>query len=552
MWSFQGNSDSRTTKRYKGLTILEVILSLLVGLALIVVAFVGYSRVVNRAQNDLELLALKTVAREAQTLLAFSGDETWVTQTGLQAVLEAIEDWSVNTDLDSPFVDSFVVPVENNQWPTVGEIGFIRSPTTLVLVKASEHGWCVITAPPRGVIYGGCLDSETIENEKLTPISAVENGAVPGVPPTDLAGHTLENIPTNPQLKWASIAAGTLHSCGLDTNGGVWCWGRNQQGQLGVNKPGVQNELVPTPVAGNHVFTSITTHSFHSCAIDTEGKAWCWGQGSNYRLGTGNETNQLVPTPVAGNHTFTNVTNAQFHSCAIDTEDKAWCWGYNGTGQLGNGNTATQSVPTPVAGNRSYTTISAGSTTVCALDTNGKAWCWGANTSGEAGVGDTSPRYIPTAVTTNRTFTAISTGEAHSCAIDTVGKAWCWGWNNTGGVGVAGSGYKHTPIEVVSNETFTAITTNLYHSCGLTTENTVLCWGNNGNGQLGDNTTANRHTPAPVLLTAPVNKISAGFYHSCAIDTSGGLWCWGAGSAGALGNGGTVDIPYPTQIINTN
>lgn len=85
----------------------------------------------------------------------------------------------------------------------------------------------------------------------------------------------------------------------------------------------------PQPVAGGYRFVDIAVGSAHTCAIDTDGKAWCWGNQANGRLGNGVTTTAAQPIPVEVNSdlAFIDIGASVSHSCAIDTDGKAWCWG---------------------------------------------------------------------------------------------------------------------------------------------------------------------------------------------------------------------------------
>jgi alpha-tubulin suppressor-like RCC1 family protein len=136
----------------------------------------------------------------------------------------------------------------------------------------------------------------------------------------------------------------------------VFCWGLNAQGQLGYNDQ-VNRDQSGGLVAGPMGTTSVTALSagdYHTCAI-TLGKAYCWGR--NYdgpgQLGDNSQTSRLQPTAVytAGvlsGKTMISISGSDFHTCAVDSTKKAYCWGKNNYGQLGDNTTTTSWVPVPV------------------------------------------------------------------------------------------------------------------------------------------------------------------------------------------------------------
>ena len=203
---------------------------------------------------------------------------------------------------------------------------------------------------------------------------------------------------------------GGPHTCALDTAGKAWCWGGNGLGRLGDGVTGQQNKYAPAPVAGDRTYTTISAGGAHTCALESTGKAWCWGYAHWGQIGDGDTSpeDKYVPVAVAGDRTYTTINPGGAHTCALESTGKAWCWGWNSTGQVGDGDTSQQFkyVPVAVAGDRTYVAIPAGGNHTCALDTTGKAWCWGSASWGQIGDGDTSKqhKYAPVAVAGGHVF----------------------------------------------------------------------------------------------------------------------------------------------------
>ena len=118
----------------------------------------------------------------------------------------------------------------------------------------------------------------------------------------------------------------------------MWCWGRNQNGQLGRGSATAQ-ELVPAPVTGLPVAFEVESGSDHSCAQSTTGEIWCWGANASGQLGDALPM-PFVASPVrALGITGSHVAPATEHTCARGEDSFIRCWGANDRGQLGDGTT---------------------------------------------------------------------------------------------------------------------------------------------------------------------------------------------------------------------
>ena len=356
-------------------------------------------------------------------------------------------------------------------------------------------------------------------------------------------------------LRQGTITAGHSHTCALDTTGKAWCWGSDYSGQIGDGDTSQKDKYAPVAVAGDRTYTSISAGGVHTCALDTTGKAWCWGNGSQGQVGDGetSQQNKYAPVAVAGDRTYTTINPGANHTCALDTTGKAWCWGGDGQGQVGDGDTSQQNKyePVAVAGDRTYTTITAGDEGseggphTCALDTAGKAWCWGGNGLGRLGDGVTGQqnKYAPAPVAGDRTYTTISAGGAHTCALESTGKAWCWGYAHWGQIGDGDTSPedKYVPVAVAGDRTYTTINPGGAHTCALESTGKAWCWGWNSTGQVGDGDTSQQFKYVPVAVAGDRTYVAipAGGNHTCALDTTGKAWCWGSASWGQIGDGDT-------------
>lgn len=378
------------------------------------------------------------------------------------------------------------------------------------------------------------------------------------------------------------VAVGHWHSCALTEAGEVWCWGLNDAGQLGDGT--TQNRLAPvrvdtsTPGFRANNIVAITAAFYHTCALNSVGRAFCWGGNFSGQLGDGTVQTRLVPTPVDtgtpgfGVRNIAAISAGDLHSCALTTQGRAFCWGGNASGQLGDDSNQFSLVPVPVStatpgfGARNIATIAAGGSHTCAITTRGRAFCWGDNAFGSVGDGTTQDRLVPTPVDTAtpgfaaRNIATIIGAERHSCAVTTQRRMFCWGYNTSGAIGDGTAQDRLVPTPVsraprgFGPRNVLAMAAGRWHSCAVTDPGRAWCWGWNNAGKLGDGTTSPRYVPTPVDLSAPwlgprnVAAMAGGFSHSCAITDAGRAFCWGDNALGQLGDGTGVASPIPVEV----
>ena len=346
----------------------------------------------------------------------------------------------------------------------------------------------------------------------------------------------------------AKLATGTFHTCGLDVNGAAYCWGHNQYGQLGnsTNLGVTTANPTPTVVAGGLVFNSLTAGTWHTCGLTAAGTAYCWG--ANWSGQLGNPTNSGVsdvanptPLPVDGGLTFSRLDAGADHTCGITTQGAMYCWGSNSLGQLttsANLNTGLpNATPILVSGTLAFATLATGNGHSCGVTTSGATYCWGANFVGQLGNGTVSaPVTTPALVPGLPALALITAGADHTCGLTVAGAAWCWGQNAFGELSGTTNNPSPTPVAVGGGLSFTSLGAGVIHSCGRTSVGTVYCWGGNSTAQLGSAADSDPHY-SPMLVTGlSAVALAAGGSHSCALSAAGQAFCWGDNRYGQLGN----------------
>ena len=353
--------------------------------------------------------------------------------------------------------------------------------------------------------------------------------------------------------KLAMIDIGLGHTCALDTNGQAWCWGSNSYGDLGTGDDVAR--LMPAPVAGAVRFTQIAVarEGPVNCGLTAAGEAWCWGSSWGGVLGDGSGAvgGQPVTAPqrVVGGHTFTQIAPAGSHVCAITSAGKAYCWGRNSSGELGTGNDTPSSTPVAVSGNLTFRQISTYTWNTCGVTTSGDGYCWGDGTSGALGNGDESTSEVPVLVSGGHKFAAINVGSWMACGVTTGGDGYCWG---TGGSGLGtgtDEGYSNTPVLVTGGLKWKSIRAGSFIACGVTTTNGGYCWGDNFLGALGAGPGVKDGSSRPVAIAGGLSFDQVVIdWHGCGLTVSGIAYCWGMGDHGQIGDGNLRSRFEPMKV----
>ncbi len=152
------------------------------------------------------------------------------------------------------------------------------------------------------------------------------------------AGCESSNSPTACFKDYEQLGLGWYHSCGIRKGGALYCWGGNYNGQLGFPSPTANmNHPDPKPVAPQIAWSGVAGGHSHTCAFDVHGTLYCWGLNDNHQLGFDSTGIVSTPTQVdtAVPSSFVLLALGDAHSCAVRADRTLWCWGKNVSGQIG-------------------------------------------------------------------------------------------------------------------------------------------------------------------------------------------------------------------------
>lgn len=395
-------------------------------------------------------------------------------------------------------------------------------------------------------------------------------------------------------VQFTTLIASSQHSCGIAGDNDSFCWGWDSRGQLGENADGNNSdELVPSEMDTSALtsgtwFTTISTGGFHGCGITNDNRTFCWGSDQDGQVGDtddGDNFDENIPVAVdvsalnPGTY-FVSVSVGGSHSCGLANDNVAYCWGRDNNGQLGN-DAAMVSQDAPVAVSTAtlnpdtyFTSIDAGILQACGIANDNVAYCWGNDQNGrlgENGDGDNNPEPLPVPVDTSnlnpgRYFVRIDTNGSHSCGLSNDNLLYCWGWDVNGQLGEDADGDNNDePIPVPIDTTafqpgafVTSFAVGGQHTCVITNDDRAYCWGSDASGQLGEDADGDNSSEntAVALDTSNLNSgtyfvsLSAGGSHSCGLANDGVAYCWGSNVQGRLGigNENSQNIPVPVDV----
>ncbi|MCB9091331.1 MAG: putative Ig domain-containing protein [Halobacteriovoraceae bacterium] len=414
--------------------------------------------------------------------------------------------------------------------------------------------------------------------------------------------NTHRYTPTEVDMSFAGLANAFIDvsiannsTCAIHATKKVFCWGADLYGGLG-NGAGTSTpfkypiEIDMSGTADPNSFRILATGNTienNHCAINSNGKAYCWGENNNYQMGCPTcTTAEPAPKEVSFTHLVIandvlHITRSTYSMCLIHSNTNQYCAGLNIFGKFGDGLYAGEKRMQEIdmsahAETNDFSELSGLADTsgspkarVSAIHTSGKLFIWGSNganinVSGQASYTAAMP--TPTQLVDmsgfalTNDFIKTSNSHSHVCAIHSSGRMFCWGQGTLGQLGDGLSANSETPVEIDMSahaeiNDFIDVATSGSTTCGVHSGGKIFCWGTENYGQLGQGgaTSETSATPVEIDMTVPVEsndfiKVIAGYNINCGIHSGGKLFCWGRGYNYQLGNGSTATQGSPVEV----
>ncbi len=394
---------------------------------------------------------------------------------------------------------------------------------------------------------------------------------------------TVSSIPLQIGDTISQIESFANHSSAISSEGRVFTWGKNSDGRLGDGT--ITQREKPIEITSQfelnegETIVQISLGFLHSSALSSDGRVFTWGDNNNGQLGDGTKIYKYTPTDITSQFVLgagekiTQIELGEYHSSAITSSGRLFMWGKNDYGQLGDGSTTERLVPTEITSQfdlnegDAISSITLGRYYSLAITSEGRVFTWGGNYYGVLGDGTTIEKHVPTEITSffafnpEETVIKIASSFYHSSAITSEGRVFMWGYNFYGQCGDGTTINKHVPTEIESNfdliEGETVIQLSLggnSYSIARTSKRRVFVWGYNEYGQLGDGTTIDKHIPTEITSNFDLNdnetitQVSLGENHSIVMTSNGRILTWGSNTFGQLGIGTTIWKSSPSVV----
>ena len=264
----------------------------------------------------------------------------------------------------------------------------------------------------------------------------------------------------------------------LDSDGKIYSWGRNYEGQLGngtntrTNNPMCISDISGSEVNGKIIKQIRMSSRGNVLAIDDSGKVYAWGNNSYGQLGNGLTDNKSLPICISdlqnnalNGKKIEKIFLSDANAFALDNNGKLYSWGGdNFSGQLGNGSSVRSKTPMCISDmdgselkGKKIVNVILNYYVSIALDENGKVFVWGDNSNGQLGIGNTENQMLPICLNdltghifydkkiTNITI-AGDNNTIDFMAWDYEGNAYVWGKNDQGQLCTGDSVDRQTPI----------------------------------------------------------------------------------------------------------
>ena len=184
-----------------------------------------------------------------------------------------------------------------------------------------------------------------------------------------------------------SIQCGGKYCMAMDRENVIYGWGDNEYGQLG-NTGNARNLLRPEILSFSGQFSVIACGGDTAYGLDYDGKLYAWGRNDYYQLGNpniGKMTSTPVPVALPDKVKIAKIQAYNAHVGVITQEGALWQWGSVYHGQVGNGLTKSKALPQAACPENGVTLFDVGSLQSYFVSVDGEVFGAGCNEYSQSG-----------------------------------------------------------------------------------------------------------------------------------------------------------------------
>jgi alpha-tubulin suppressor-like RCC1 family protein len=324
-------------------------------------------------------------------------------------------------------------------------------------------------------------------------------------------------------LVWKKVDLGVTVSCLLASNSSLWCWGKNNFGQIGDGT--TEDREIPVKILEDvEDFALGRSH----CAVKKTKELFCWGENElDGAVGNGSLKNEPLPVKVSESVQFLLTEPGFRNTCFLNSAKELYCWRHNDYYQLRNGTLeksfTPQLIPTPSPVDRVFP----GDNEIC-IQSGAKFYCWGDGSYGKYVNGLPAPKTDEIQqIAPHKSINSVAATYDALCYLFKDGGVSCVGWNKYGQLGTGNQEPKKDLDQPLPLPPVEALVPGAHSMCALTTEKDVYCWGRNTYHQVGVGGANIQSSPVKVPGVSKVISLGVGFESACALTEPGDLFCWG-------------------------
>lgn len=307
---------------------------------------------------------------------------------------------------------------------------------------------------------------------------------------------------------WNAISANYNTAVATTTDGKLYYWGQGNAGRSGTGVENPPAKSSPVQIGSLTNWSTMTVLPETVVAVKTDGTLWSWGNNSDGQLGNNNRgVNYSSPVQVGSLNDWAKAESTITPAVlALKTDGTIWSWGRNQYGLLGLSLASLdhRSSPVQIGSDTDWSYIAGGAYNFAAIKNSGSLWIWGSDDNGQLGNnGATGIASSPIQVGALTTWASVALGRNVTLAVKTDGTLWAWGRNGGGSLGINNNITKSSPVQVGSQTNWKTPAAGRYSTLVTKTDGTLWSWGANFKGELARTNLA--YSSSPIQVGAETN-----------------------------------------------